>query len=62
MGELRMPKLGLTMEEARVAEWKVAPGSAFRAGDVLLVVETDKIASEVEASEIRALLTRAQAR
>lgn len=51
MGELRMPKLGLTMEEARVAEWKVAPGSVFRAGDVLLVVETDKIASEVEASE-----------
>lgn len=51
MAILVMPKLGLTMEEGRVAEWKVAAGDRFRAGDVLVVIETDKIASEVEASE-----------
>ncbi|MGY0788528.1 dihydrolipoamide acetyltransferase family protein [Azospirillum argentinense] len=47
--ELVMPKLGLTMTEGVLAEWRVSPGQSFRSGDVLLVVETDKIASEVEA-------------
>jgi len=47
--DLVMPKLGLTMTEGVLAEWRVAPGQPFKAGDVLVVVETDKIASEVEA-------------
>lgn len=47
--ELVMPKLGLTMTEGVLAEWRVQPGQPFRSGDVLVVVETDKIASEVEA-------------
>lgn len=48
---LVMPKLGLTMEEGLLAEWKVAPGDRFRAGDILYVVETDKISNEIEAGE-----------
>jgi len=44
-----MPKLGLTMHEGVIAEWHVAPGDAVEAGQVLFVVETDKISSEVEA-------------
>ena len=44
-----MPKLGLTMTEGTVARWDVAPGSRFQAGDIILVVETDKIAYDVEA-------------
>jgi|GEM_PF-581383 len=47
--ELLMPKLGLTMQEGTIAEWKVSPGQAFRARDVLVVVETEKVAYEVEA-------------
>ncbi|WP_431857619.1 dihydrolipoamide acetyltransferase family protein [Azospirillum sp.] len=47
--DLVMPKLGLTMTEGVLAEWRVQPGERFRSGDVILVVETDKIASEVEA-------------
>jgi len=46
---LLMPKLGLTMTEGLLAEWRVKPGQAFAAGDVLLVVETEKIANEIEA-------------
>ncbi|WP_448510719.1 biotin/lipoyl-containing protein [Immundisolibacter sp.] len=46
---LAMPKLGLTMTEGLVMEWRRAPGGSFAAGDVLAVIETDKIASEVEA-------------
>lgn len=48
---LTMPKLGLTMQEGLLAEWKVAPGDRFRAGDLLYVVETDKISNEIEADE-----------
>ena len=46
---LTLPRLGETMEEARVTEWLVAPGQAFRRGDVLLEVETDKTVVEVPA-------------
>ncbi len=44
-----MPKLGLTMTEGLLAEWKVAPGDSVAAGDVIFVVETDKISNEIEA-------------
>lgn len=49
LAELVMPKLGLTMTEGLLAEWRVAPGAQVRAGEVVFVVETDKIANEVEA-------------
>jgi pyruvate dehydrogenase E2 component (dihydrolipoamide acetyltransferase) len=49
-GEILMPKLGLTMTEGLLAEWKVAPGMRVRAGQVLFVVETEKIATEIEAA------------
>ena len=49
--EILMPKLGLTMTEGEIAEWRVGPGDAFKAGDVLFVVETDKISNDVEARE-----------
>ncbi|MFA6114692.1 MAG: dihydrolipoamide acetyltransferase family protein [Sphingomonas sp.] len=44
-----MPKLGLTMSEGLIAEWLVAPGDEVAAGQVLFVVETDKISNEIEA-------------
>jgi pyruvate dehydrogenase E2 component (dihydrolipoamide acetyltransferase) len=53
--DLVMPKLGLTMTEGRIARWAVAPGTALAAGDVVVVVETDKIAFDVEAPGAGAL-------
>lgn len=47
--ELRMPKLGLTMTEGALSEWAVEVGGAFKAGDALFVIETDKVATEVPA-------------
>ena len=44
-----MPKLGLTMTEGMLAEWRVQPGDHVKTGDLLFVVETDKIATDVEA-------------
>lgn len=54
--ELLMPKLGLTMTEGALAEWMVAPGAAFKTGDGIFVVETDKVASEVPADHDGVLL------
>ena len=47
--DIVMPKLGLTMTEGVLAEWKVQRGSTVRAGDTLFVVETEKVANEVAA-------------
>jgi pyruvate dehydrogenase E2 component (dihydrolipoamide acetyltransferase) len=44
-----MPKLGLSMTEGLLAEWLVGPGDEVAAGQVMFVVETDKISNEVEA-------------
>lgn len=49
MSDLVMPKLGLTMTEGMLAEWHVKPGDRVRPGQVIFVVETDKIANEIEA-------------
>jgi pyruvate dehydrogenase E2 component (dihydrolipoamide acetyltransferase) len=46
---LTLPRLGETMEEARVVDWLVAPGAAYSRGDVLMEVETDKTVVEVPA-------------
>ena len=46
---LVMPKLGLTMTEGTITEWRVQPGESFDAGQIIAVVETEKIANEVEA-------------
>jgi len=44
-----MPKLGLTMESGKIVEWKAAEGGEIKQGEILLVVETEKITYEVEA-------------
>lgn len=44
-----MPKLGLTMTEGLLASWRVGPGDTVATGDVLFVIETEKIATEIEA-------------
>jgi len=37
-----MPKLGLTMESGKIVEWKAEEGGEVKAGEILLVVETEK--------------------
>jgi len=49
MTDFNMPSLGADMEEAEVLEWKVNPGDSVRKGDVLLEVDTNKAAFDVEA-------------
>jgi len=44
-----MPKWGIEMSEGMIGEWMVAEGQDFARGDVLTLIETDKITNEVEA-------------
>lgn len=46
--EVKMPQLGLTMEEGTVTKWVKQEGDAVKAGEVILEITTDKLTSEVE--------------
>ena len=46
-----MPKWGIEMTEGTLAEWMVSEGDAFKKGDLLCLIETDKITNEVEAEK-----------
>ncbi|MEM9040824.1 MAG: biotin/lipoyl-containing protein, partial [Actinomycetota bacterium] len=47
--DFQMPKLGLTMEEGTIVEWLVGDGDEITEGSAVLVIETDKTETEVEA-------------
>jgi pyruvate/2-oxoglutarate dehydrogenase complex dihydrolipoamide acyltransferase (E2) component len=50
MIDITIPKLGLTMESARIADWKFRSGDDVKKGQTVLIIETDKaiIASSME--------------
>ena len=48
MGEFRMPSLGTDMEAGTLIEWRVAPGTRVKRGDIVALVETQKGIVEVE--------------
>ncbi len=43
-----MPKWGLTMEEGTVISWEVEVGDRIEVGDVIGVVETEKVEVDLE--------------
>lgn len=45
---VNLPKLGDTADEVVVSQWMVAEGERVSAGDVVLVVETNKASVDVE--------------
>ena len=45
--ELKMPQLGLTMEEGTVSKWIKHEGDAIKVGDVVVEITTDKLTNEV---------------
>lgn len=55
--ELRMPQLGLTMEEGTVDEWLKQEGDEVKAGEPVVQIQTDKLTSEVE-SEVDGVLLK----
>lgn len=47
--KVAMPKLGLTMTEGTIIEWKKKEGERVEKGEILYVLETEKVTYEVEA-------------
>ncbi|QIN78548.1 2-oxo acid dehydrogenase subunit E2 [Rubrobacter marinus] len=48
--ELKVPKLGMDMEEANILRWIVEEGQSVEKGDPVLEIDTDKVSYEVEAN------------
>lgn len=48
--KVTMPKLGLTMVEGKITEWKKKEGDRIEKGEILFVIETEKVQFEVEAT------------
>ncbi len=44
-----MPKWGIEMTEGTIGQWMLAEGASFARGEVLTLIETDKITNEYEA-------------
>ncbi len=52
-----MPKYGMTMEEGTVTQWRKAPGDSIAKGEVLVEIQADKAAMEVE-SDVEGVVLR----
>ncbi len=46
---IAMPKLGMTMKEGTVLEWRARPGDAVAKGQIVLLIESEKTEVEIEA-------------
>jgi pyruvate/2-oxoglutarate dehydrogenase complex dihydrolipoamide acyltransferase (E2) component len=47
--QLRMPNVGNGVESATVAEWLIEVGESVEEGEPVVLMETDKASSELEA-------------
>lgn len=48
---IKMPQMGLEMEEGEVVAWEVEEGEEIKTGDVIAVIESEKAANDIEARE-----------
>ena len=46
---LKLPLFGMNMEQATIVKWHRQPGEAFKKGEPLYEIETEKVTTEVEA-------------
>jgi pyruvate/2-oxoglutarate dehydrogenase complex dihydrolipoamide acyltransferase (E2) component len=58
--EVRIPQIGFSTQEAKLAEWLVPDGGKVEAGQMLYSLELDKAVQEVEAPASGTLKVRAQ--
>lgn len=59
---VKLPKIGMTMEEATVVRFCRQPGEAFSKGDPLYEIETEKISQEVTATDDGVMVEHASPR
>ena len=46
---IKMPRMGMNVDEGTIVEWHVIEGQSFSKGDTLYSIETDKTTAEIEA-------------
>ena len=44
-----MPRLGLTMVEGTIVEWRAHPGDSVEKGQTIVLIESEKVEVELEA-------------
>ena len=49
MKQIVMPRMGLTQETGTIIEWCTGVGDRISKGEILLIIETDKVETEVMA-------------
>jgi len=49
--QVLMPKIGLTMTEGKIVEWKKREGEWVEKGEIIFVFETEKVTFDVEAPD-----------
>lgn len=47
--EVKIPQLGVTMEEGTLSEWLTEEGASVSKGESIYLLETDKTETEIEA-------------
>lgn len=47
---VKLPKIGMTMEQATIVRFCKKPGEAFSVGDPIYEIETEKVSQEIEAT------------
>jgi pyruvate/2-oxoglutarate dehydrogenase complex dihydrolipoamide acyltransferase (E2) component len=53
---LKLTRIGMSMQEATIAQWFKKPGDSFVQGEPLYAIETDKVTQEIEATAAGRLL------
>jgi pyruvate/2-oxoglutarate dehydrogenase complex dihydrolipoamide acyltransferase (E2) component len=54
--KLKLARVGMNMQEATIVKWHKQAGEAFKAGEALYEIETEKVAQEVTAAADGTLL------
>lgn len=53
---MKLPRVGMNMQEATIVTWHKQPGESFKNGEVLYEFETEKVNEEVNAEADGTLL------
>ena len=54
--EVKLPDMGEGITDVTISRWRVKPGDAVKAGDVIVEVATDKVDTEVSAPSAGVIL------
>ena len=51
MYDVELPKWGMTMQDGTVSEWVKKVGDSVKEGDVIAIIETEKVDADLESPE-----------